>query len=60
MPNTVIFSAFHLASHERTLKFYEDLRFDLKVSSIHGSGEKFQNLEQTHTNGLNKKTNNNN
>lgn len=35
---------------------YEDLSFDLKVSSVYALGEKFGNLEQTHTNGLNKKT----
>lgn len=39
---------------------FEYLSFDLKVSGIHDLGEKFGNLEQMYTNGLNKKTSNSN
>lgn len=53
--NTVTFSALG-----QSPKMYEDLIFDLKVSSIHDLGEKFGNLEQTYINGLNKKTSNSN
>lgn len=39
---TMIFSAFHLASDDRTLK-----RMKISASSIHALGEKLGNLKQT-------------
>lgn len=53
--NTMIFSAFHLASDDRTLN-----RMKISASSIHALGEKLGKLKQTHTNGLNKRTSKNN
>lgn len=53
--NTMIFSAFHLASDDRTLKHMK-----ISASSIHALGKKLGKLKQTHTSGLNKRASNNN
>lgn len=52
--NTVIFSAFHLASDNRMLKCMK-----ISASSIHALGGKLGNMKQTYTSSLNKKTGNN-